>query len=249
MFAPDALPHICRCPECRGTFQVFPVEIAGDRTKEGILYCETCDKQIGVVCNYKFDFVHFDKSQICLEKLRQIMPAVKEHEYRKIILPYNSDKIQYKGEWREYENKYQLSDSDNNDSITFENAFSGVELAFVQHDWSGRVKIYIDDDEDTVDLYRRPAEVKAGVAFKKYGLEYRKHKLYIEKFKMPNPNSKANQVFLKSILYETNEPLSKYDRRTGNDGAPFHENIMNEISLLPSEALILDLGGQTKSQR
>ena len=238
----DTLEIILCCPKCKAKICKVPTIITGKNVKEGYVFCERCTEQVGSIKDYKYRFINFEK----IDAEDSLMPVILENEYKKSIIDFNSPSIKYDENWIDYESQYKFSDTVRS-SFIFEKKFTGIEMFFMHHPWSGVISVYLDDKfMKEYDLYRENSGVGVYSPFEIEGLAYGIHKIEIVICEHKNINSMGNQIFLKSIHYKTNEiisPGSPSHRQLGNEGNAFPALVLDEISQLPENALILDAGG------
>jgi glycosyltransferase involved in cell wall biosynthesis len=131
----------------------------------------------------------------------------KEHLFEKIemglladnVIRYNDDRLQKVGSTRLTDDQLLLVDCRDDDSyIAVEDIFQEAEITFLCHQWSGKVRINVDDNfQAEFDLYTLGREIRTINLDKSFGLA--KHKLVIRPSGEKNSHSMGTEVFLVKI--------------------------------------------------
>lgn len=240
------------CPNCKNDLDVYRMVIsAHDEIKEGILYCPRCCDIKGIITGFRFDFLHFDKSQYDLSEIQRKLkngeyPIEQAEEAFKYEIWHSDTRVNYIGKW-DYlgdKNKYRYSSGTfAGDKMVIIAEFSGFELFLITHPWSGKVKIRVDDNyERDIDLFYHETALKSFSIDKK--LDYKQHRIEIIPLCGKNPNAIAHQVVFSHCICETNKKApATFKRIIKNDGNPFPEGFLNLIKDVPLDGIILDCGG------
>lgn len=109
---------------------------------------------------------------------------------------FNDARLQKDGKMRFTDD--QLAILENRNTIDFEEEFTEAEFYFLTHDWSGKVKLQIDDyPAETFDLFSSQRMLR-GIKLS-HELENRKHTVRITQTGETNPQTRGNEIFLHSI--------------------------------------------------
>ena len=104
------LIQILACPRCKGGLQPRDRDIIQDqRLKSAVLFCPECQDAVGVVRNFKFDFLHFDRAaarerigdRSASDDVCTILNGTQEE-----IIPHDDVRIEKSGEWTQSDGKY-----------------------------------------------------------------------------------------------------------------------------------------------
>jgi L-malate glycosyltransferase len=134
---------------------------------------------------------------------------------------YDNNKIQKTNDWELKENGFLSVKNPMRDSyFSFDARFTKIQLNFISHEWSGRIKIVIDDDyEELVDLFSLNNDLKSITINKEFVDSL--HNVTVFALSESNAQSKGREVFFKkatlscqlknfkdsttSLIYETDE--------------------------------------------
>jgi len=156
--ATHGLEEILCCPACKGDMELrAPVLTPAGRVKSGIFFCPRCREVAGTLTNFKYDFLFFDKAA-CEAKLRdrkgqaaQVLP----YEVREETLAFDDPRLQMRGAWERWEERYQLSQGQPGDALMFRGEFLDASVRLLKHPWSGVARFSVDGKVvSEVDLYQ-----------------------------------------------------------------------------------------------
>jgi ubiquinone/menaquinone biosynthesis C-methylase UbiE len=227
---------------------VVPFVISNDEIKEGVFKCDECSDIVGVIEDFKFDFIHFMKSNTVDKAIKKsnnsLSPIIQKNKYKTEDIFFFDQRLQYIGNWTEQENEFMLSwGTSVEDKISIKIKCSDIELFFFAHAWSGKVKISVDNKFfEIFDLYNpqgclRKLQIK-------HKLAYHPHLIEIIPLCTKNDASVASQVVFKKIRITTNELVpDRYIRKAKNLGNPYPERFLELIKSVPENGMILDCGG------
>lgn len=154
----DLLNILC-CPRCKGELQpASRIVTPSRRIKSAVLFCAKCQEIAGAIRNFKYDFQHFDRAA-CAERLRAFRAqpgeeAVLESEVAETEIAFNDPRLELRGSWEAWDNRYQLSHGQPGDELSFTGEFLDVSIRLLKHPWSGRVRFVVDGEPaGEIDLY------------------------------------------------------------------------------------------------
>jgi predicted SAM-dependent methyltransferase len=152
------LEEILCCPSCKGTLELTaPVLTRSGRLKSGIFLCPCCQEIVGTVTNFKYDFLFFDKAALKRNLLRRDYRAGYRLPYDvcEETVKYDDPRLELRGSWEPWEDRYQLSQGRPGDAVVFSDEFLDVSVRLLKHPWSGVVRFLVDGMlVSEVDLYQ-----------------------------------------------------------------------------------------------
>lgn len=248
----DLLDVLC-CPECKGQLDIKArIITARGRTKSAICYCQQCREVVGVVRNFKCDFLHFDKTA-CLERLRRAPDSGSidlplPYEVTEEALPFDHASLEWHGAWEPWDGKYQLTHGQAGDAVTFRGEFLDAAVRLLKHPWSGQVRFYVDGRVvGGADLYQEkwPAIHWFPIA---YDLPPGEHTVKIEATGEKNPAALGRQVLFHELVITRPAADERLDQppKDVNRVLPLFPAVVELMKTVPEDGLILDCGGSDR---
>jgi SAM-dependent methyltransferase len=238
----NLLSVIC-CPVCKRDLVLRSRILLPDgRAKSGVLFCQACDDIAGVVRNFKFDFLHYDRAAVArrLDTPDSELPGVTDE-----VIPFDDPRIRRIGQWESLEGKYLLNHGTPGDSIEFEGEFLDLGVRLLTHPWSGIAEILLDGEAvREIDLYQPQWSTVTWFPLAN-DLPLGPHRLEIRVTGRKNPAAESTQVLLHEIvLTRISETASvQQPREDLNRVLPVSPEALELINQVPEDGLILDCGG------
>jgi hypothetical protein len=152
------LQEILCCPSCKATLELTtPVLTVTGGVKSGIFFCERCQKIVGTITNFKYDFLFFDKAALEGDLQRPDYRAgyVLPYEVCEETISYDDPRLEWRGSWEPWADRYQLTHGRPGDAVVFRGEFLDVSARLLKHPWSGVVRFLVDGVVvSEVDLYQ-----------------------------------------------------------------------------------------------
>ncbi len=227
------------CPACRVRPEIVAAVATEDgRIKSGQVVCERCGV-IATVSNFKLDFRPDDRGRRPAEPLRVITTPGERR------LPAADPSLVVTGGWHPHGAGGLYSDGSLTDSIRFQGRFTDAIVRFYTHPSSGVVDIFVDDRlTSSIDLFQAEGSAVIGVAAAE-DLPFAEHTLAVRPRGVGSPASAGAQVLVEELvlLGPTGTPEGFAEPAAINRGNPYSDVIERHLAALPSDALILEVGG------
>ncbi|MBI2414155.1 MAG: methyltransferase domain-containing protein [Deltaproteobacteria bacterium] len=236
------------CPECLSRLDVLPTELFMGDVKGGLLRCPGTGRLVGVVENYKADFLHFDRNidvKAVEERIRKgELPVEKDWEFEVEKIPFNDPRIRYTGAWGPLEDRFFYSEGLNDERASIEIDCSKFHASLFNHNWSGKVLLRVDNRfEREFDLYSPDGFAPSAYTIDEE-LPFGRHLIEVIPLGRKNSDSASTQVILGGFEVTTGRVVrTRYARKAENKGNPYPEGFLGIASGLPKDALILDCSG------
>lgn len=238
--------QVLGCPACHSGLELFPTIVSNMNIKDGNLVCNKCDKLVGIMKDWQFDFIHFLKNSKLDEKIPSSKVRYLDDFAQRQTINHDDPRIRYSGDWEVFENgKYMFSDGGSGiECAELTAKCTGFEVKLLHHPWSGYLDIEIDGTlTDTYDLWDQDNHTVKKIIIAE-GLPFADHTIKLIPLGHKNDKSQANQVIFKGInlLTNTKEPL-EYTQVPCNEGGKFPDFFYELVAEVPRNGLILDCGG------
>jgi glycosyltransferase involved in cell wall biosynthesis/GT2 family glycosyltransferase len=141
---------------------------------------------------------------------------------------FNNEKIQKSNDWQLNENEFLYTKDPIRDSyLSFNARFTRIQFNCISHEWSGKIKIIIDDTyEEIIDLFSINHGIKNITIDKEFPDSV--HKVSVLALLEANPQSKGREIFFKNATLYCQ--LRKY---TDSTAYLLYEPDENEIQSIP----------------
>jgi SAM-dependent methyltransferase len=199
---------------------------------------------VGELRGFKFYFINYEAPGV----LNEQEPSVETNPIPKIqIFPSTHNRVIYRGEWSliETDKKFTTGASVEN-TATFRSVMKKVDIKLLAHQWSGIASISLNGKLFTeVDLYQSDNGVPRIVTIPNLtGIG--EMLIEISPTGRRNASSYDNQLIIESFteyLSETEMPIFSKVGNLNQGGALFSSKFLAYLAELPSDAIILDVGG------
>ncbi len=225
-----ALLERLACPQCRTPLAVADEVLAGGAVLDAGLVCPEHGR-VGVIASFKPGFLDRD--------LERYVPVDTE---RPLAARLGVDRdVTVLGDWGHIREGV-WTEGRTADSLTFEAGPAGFEVAFHAHDWSGIVRIEVEDGATwEVDLYRPTPEVVVVVGADELAPGTR---VGVIATGTASSEAHGTQVIVERITTFVPAALVPTPGLTAlNRGNPYPDRFAELIAPLAEDALVLDCGG------
>jgi SAM-dependent methyltransferase len=245
----DRLSIFC-CPDCKSGLRVIdPWWTPSRRIKSGILFCDRCQHAAGAIRNFKFDFVHFDRTA-CARRLAERSgdergPHVLPWEVIDEAIAFDDPRLCLEGSWEACDGKYQLSHGGPGDALTYSGEFVDVGVRLLKHPWSGMVRFEVDGTVvGCVDLYAPKWSTVHWFPIE-CDLPAGRHTVRILPAGEKNRDSAACQVFFHELAITRPDmsPDRPQPAPEANRVLPVFPDVVELMKSVREDGLILDCGG------
>lgn len=196
---------------------------------------------------FKFDFCHFDRCKANEELSNRGEPVEVEPEPLYKYIGSRDKWIEYHGEWQDIESDLRVAFGNKQDSrMRFRTKALNADILFHAHPWSGIAVILLNGDEFLkIDLYNPSNPLTRRVKIEN-PLPGSEMCIEVHPSGLKNSESYDRQVIIEGINEQLNDfakPKYKKHRVRNFGGAEFSEQFHEYLRDLPSDAVVLDVGG------
>ena len=233
--------QVIACPQCSGP--VREVRLAEDpsgRLKEGQLICDSCDRVVAVVSQFKYDFhVQGVDLLVPLADEPHIVEATAERR-----IPADDDEFVCSARWQVSPPHFRCTEGRTGDTCTFSGVFTDALVRMLHQPRGGIVDVFVDDSlTATVDLYTPEGSFVEPVTAAT-DLSAGEHTIVLAARGAANEDSAGHEVIFEELVlygppgtdgFSPPEPL--------NFGNPYSDFIERYVDLAGPGDLVLEMGG------
>jgi SAM-dependent methyltransferase len=243
---------------CPGTgadvvFKATTVDVDGC-VKEGWILSEQTSAVVGLIKNYKWDFVNFDPEP---ENLR----AQRTRTFRRLdsalteftITPFDSD-VEKSGVWQSVVPAFEkssgevvFSNGNKDDTLEFSGEFTDISVRLYYCAWGGIADIFVDGDHvTTIDTYI-PRWGRTKYVEIARNLPLGRHKVTLRATGQRSPDARGAQVFVRELIVTA--PLGAFAGRERPIPLELcrtnrHDHRLTAVRLAaPATGYVLEVGG------
>ena len=198
---------------------------------------------VGRINEFRSEFCHFEpvsdlERRLYAEGPREAFVA------KSSFVSIHDDRFHWTGNVIEVET--YLKGFDNlfeSESMTFESKSKQVDICFLAHGWSGIVAVNVDNETHELDLFQQ--EIGLRRVFKIENKTGKTLSITVRPTGKRNANGQGTQVLIDGVIeYHDDMVVPAYAKHPArNRGGDFMGRFFEILSGLPSDAVVLDVGG------